>query len=70
MIKPLIPYTLKGVIWYQGESNAVRAYQYRKLFPAMIANWRQDWQQPNLPFYFVQITPTRSRIPKFGKRSC
>ncbi|MGY2132922.1 sialate O-acetylesterase [Hymenobacter sp. HD11105] len=64
MIKPLIPYTLKGVIWYQGESNAERAYQYRKLFPAMIANWRQDWQQPNLPFYFVQITPHKGQNPE------
>ncbi|TGD80744.1 sialate O-acetylesterase [Hymenobacter wooponensis] len=61
MIKGLEPYTLKGVIWYQGESNAERAYQYRTLFPAMIANWRQDWQQPNLPFYFVQIAPHKGQ---------
>ena len=61
MIAPLIPYTLKGVIWYQGESNADRAYQYRKLFPAMIANWRSDFRNKNLPFYFVQISPHRSQ---------
>lgn len=63
MIAPLIPYTLKGVIWYQGESNAVRGYQYRTLFPAMINSWRQDWHSPRLPFYFVQISPHRSQNP-------
>jgi sialate O-acetylesterase len=61
MIRGLEPYTLRGVIWYQGESNAVRAYQYRTLFPAMIASWRTDWQQPDLPFYFVQIAPHKSQ---------
>jgi sialate O-acetylesterase len=61
MIRPLEPYTLKGVIWYQGESNAERAYQYRRLFPALIANWRADWQQPHLPFYFVQIAPHKGQ---------
>lgn len=61
MIAPLIPYTLRGVIWYQGESNAERAIQYRRLFPAMIANWRSDWKAPALPFYFVQIAPHKSQ---------
>jgi sialate O-acetylesterase len=61
MIRGLEPYTLRGVIWYQGESNAERAYQYRTLFPAMIANWRADWQHPDLPFYFVQIAPHKSQ---------
>jgi sialate O-acetylesterase len=55
MIAPLIPYSIAGAIWYQGESNAGRAYQYRKLFPAMITNWRQDWGQGNFPFLFVQL---------------
>ncbi len=55
MIAPLIPYSIGGAIWYQGESNAGRAYQYRKLFPAMITNWRQDWGQENFPFLFVQL---------------
>ena len=64
MIRGLEPYTLRGVIWYQGESNADRAYQYRTLFPALIASWRQDWQQPKLPFYFVQIAPNRSQNPE------
>jgi sialate O-acetylesterase len=61
MIRGLEPYTLRGVIWYQGESNAERAYQYRRLFPALISSWRTDWQQPDLPFYFVQIAPNRSQ---------
>lgn len=61
MIHPLIPYTLKGVIWYQGESNADRAAQYRRLFPALIASWRAEWQQPEMPFNFVQIAPHRSQ---------
>ena len=61
MIVPVEPYTIKGVIWYQGESNADKAYQYRKLFPAMIANWRSDWKAEKLPFYFVQISPHRSQ---------
>ena len=64
MIVPVVPYTLKGVIWYQGESNAERAFQYRTLFPAMIQNWRQDWKAPTLPFYFVQISPHRSQNPE------
>ena len=64
MIAPIVSYTMKGVIWYQGESNADRAYQYRKLFPAMIANWRSDFKNNRLPFYFVQISPHRSQHPE------
>ena len=55
MIAPLVPYALAGVIWYQGETNAPRAYQYRTLFPALIRDWRAQWRQPTLPFLFVQI---------------
>jgi len=55
MIAPLIPYGIQGAIWYQGESNAGRAYQYRQLFPAMITNWRKDWGQGDFPFLFVQL---------------
>lgn len=55
MIAPLIPYGIQGAIWYQGESNAGRAYQYRKLFRAMITNWRKDWGQGDFPFLFVQL---------------
>lgn len=57
MIAPLLNYKIKGAIWYQGESNASRAYQYRKLFPNMIANWRADFGIGDFPFYFVQIAP-------------
>lgn len=57
MIAPLIPYAIRGAIWYQGEANVGRAYQYRTLFPAMIANWRADWGQGDFPFGFVQIAP-------------
>jgi sialate O-acetylesterase len=55
MIAPLIPYGIAGAIWYQGESNAGRAYQYRTLFPAMIKNWRDDWGLGQFPFLFVQL---------------
>lgn len=55
MIAPLIPFAIKGVIWYQGESNATRAEEYRTLFPAMIRSWRDKWGQGDFPFYFVQL---------------
>ncbi|UPK67387.1 sialate O-acetylesterase [Chitinophaga filiformis] len=55
MINPLIPYGIRGFIWYQGESNAGAAYDYRTLFPMLITDWRQRWQQGNLPFLFVQL---------------
>jgi len=57
MVAPLIPLAIKGVIWYQGESNRDRPIQYRKLFQAMIANWRSDWGRGDFPFYYVQIAP-------------
>jgi sialate O-acetylesterase len=54
MIAPLVPYAIRGAIWYQGESNAGRAYQYRTLFPLMIRDWRTKWGY-EFPFYFVQL---------------
>ncbi len=57
MINPLIPFTVKGVIWYQGESNVGKAFEYRTLFPDMIKSWRALWDEGNFPFYFVQIAP-------------
>ena len=55
MINPLLNFSIKGVIWYQGEANAGRAYQYRTAFPMMINDWRQQFKQGNFPFYFVQL---------------
>lgn len=55
MIAPLLPYTIKGAIWYQGESNVSRAAQHRTLFPALIKNWREKWGQGDFPFLFVQL---------------
>lgn len=55
MIHPLIPYGIKGFIWYQGESNAWEAYNYRTMFPMLINDWRKRWQQGNVPFLFVQL---------------
>ena len=56
MIQPMIPYQIKGAIWYQGESNVGRDKQYEKLFPGMIEDWRARWNN-DFSFYFVQIAP-------------
>jgi sialate O-acetylesterase len=55
MIHPFLPYGIKGAIWYQGESNAPRAYQYRELLATMITDWRTRWQQGDFPFLIVQL---------------
>ncbi len=55
MIAPLIPFAIKGVIWYQGEANTGKADEYRRLFPALIDDWRRRWGQRGLPFLFVQL---------------
>ncbi|NJM94770.1 MAG: sialate O-acetylesterase [Cytophagales bacterium] len=55
MLAPIIPFGIKGAIWYQGESNAGRAYQYRDIFPLMIRDWRQQWGQGDFPFLWVQL---------------
>lgn len=57
MIAPLVPYAIRGVIWYQGESNRGRAYEYREIFPLMIRDWRSAWGQGDFPFLFVQLAP-------------
>jgi sialate O-acetylesterase len=64
MIAPLIPFSLKGVIWYQGESNTGRAEQYRTLFPALITDWRKHWGAPELPFLFVQLANFLPAVPE------
>lgn len=55
MVAPVITYTLKGVLWYQGESNTGRAADYTRLQPAQIVDWRNKWQQGDIPFLFVQL---------------
>ncbi|WP_308991035.1 sialate O-acetylesterase [Mariniflexile litorale] len=65
MINPLIPYAFQGVLWYQGEANVNRAQQYKKAFPLMITDWRNQWQQGDFPFYFVQL----SSYDEFGGNS-
>lgn len=55
MINPLISYSIRGAIWYQGESNAAKAHQYKTLFPLLINDWRQNWGDQKFPFYFVQL---------------
>lgn len=57
MINPIVPYGIRGALWYQGESNRSRAAQYRTLFPAMIADWRKQFGQGDFPFGFVQLAP-------------
>jgi sialate O-acetylesterase len=67
MIAPLAPYAMRGAIWYQGESNAGRAWQYRTLFPDLIRNWRVQWDQGPFPFLAVQLAPwdrNRNRAPE------
>ncbi len=67
MIAPLAPIQVKGVIWYQGESNADRAWQYRQLFPAMIRSWRWAFGREDLPFLWVQLANHRPRIEEPGE---
>jgi len=57
MIAPLVPFAIKGAIWYQGESNAPKAYEYRTLFTTMIQDWRNQWDQGDFPFLLVQLAP-------------
>jgi len=66
MIAPLVSLSFQGVIWYQGEANAGRAFQYRRLFPTLIRNWRQSWNAGEFPFYFVQL-PNLFRQPEPSK---
>ncbi|SFW78992.1 sialate O-acetylesterase [Chitinophaga sancti] len=64
MIYPLLPYAIKGVAWYQGESNNDRAAEYQEILPTMIANWRTDFKQPEMPFLIVQIAPHKGMRPE------
>ena len=60
MVSPVTPYRIKGFLWYQGEANADKPYEYRLLLPKLIESWRSEWDQGQLPFLFVQL-------PNFGK---
>lgn len=64
MIHPLMPFGIKGAIWYQGESNSGRAKPYQTLFPALINSWRHEWQQGDFPFLFVQLAPYKGNSPE------
>jgi sialate O-acetylesterase len=65
-LHPIIGYGIKGAIWYQGESNSGRADQYSHLFPMMITHWRNEWQQGDFPFYWVQLADYRAETPQPG----
>ena len=67
MIAPIVPYAIQGAIWYQGESNAGRAYEYRTLFPALIQDWRDAWAQGDFPFLFVQLANFMPAKPEPGE---
>jgi len=64
MIAPIIPFATRGAIWYQGESNADRHVEYRKLFPAMITDWRKAWGEGDFTFLFVQLANYKQRKPE------
>lgn len=67
MIAPIVSYPIRGAIWYQGESNVTRAYDYRVVFPTLIKSWRTAWGDRDMPFYFVQIAPFKytTSIPQW-----
>jgi len=67
MINPIIPYGIRGAIWYQGESNASRARQYKRIFPEMIKDWRTKWNQGNFPFLFVQLANFKKSVKVPGE---
>jgi sialate O-acetylesterase len=67
VLLPTIGYGIKGAIWYQGESNAARAYEYGQLFPLMIQHWRELWGQGDFPFYWVQLADFMAETPEPGE---
>lgn len=67
VLKPTIGYGIKGAIWYQGETNAGRAYEYSYLFPLMIEHWRAEWKQGDFPFYWVQLADFMPETPEPGE---
>jgi sialate O-acetylesterase len=69
MINPLGDFTIKGVIWYQGEGNRNRSSAYTKVFPAVIDSYREQWNNDNLPFYYVQLAPFADVAAKIRSNS-
>jgi sialate O-acetylesterase len=67
MIAPLIPYGIKGTLWYQGENNVSRGAQYRTLLPLLIQDWRQRWGEGNFPFYIVQLANYNDAVAEPGE---
>lgn len=64
MVHPWTSFPVRGIVWYQGESNASRSYQYRSLLPNLIQSWRQAWDDPDLPFIVVQLPEFKRRAPE------
>jgi sialate O-acetylesterase len=64
MIAPLVPYAIRGVIWYQGEANSGQSQLYRRVFPNLVADWRRTWAQGEFPFLYVQIAPFKEMPPE------
>jgi sialate O-acetylesterase len=62
VLKPIMGYGIKGAVWYQGENNSGRAKAYRDVFPLMIQNWRDDWNQGDFPFYWAQLADFREEV--------
>ena len=69
MLHPLLPAAITGVVWYQGESNIGRAWQYRETFPLMIADWRSHWKQGDFPFYLCQLANHQDKTAQPGDSS-
>lgn len=67
MVGPLLPYAIKGVIWFQGESNTSKPREYQQLFSAVITDWRKHWQRPTLPFLYVQLANFMATKPQPGE---
>ncbi len=67
MVHPILPYAIRGVLWYQGESNTGNASLYRTSFPLLIKDWRQQWQQGDFPFYFCQLANYREKTDQPGE---
>ncbi len=67
MVASIIPFSIKGIIWYQGEANVERAEQYKRLFPLLINNWRKKWALGDFPFLFVQLANYLKEKPEPGQ---